>query len=214
MSKARYDSQQLNDLVLQMMETELGGEQVYRTALTCAVNPDLKEEWEGYLQETLTHQDVVRSLCDTLGLDPDTQSPTRRVVKHIGESLVKAMQLAKQGGDPAAAQLVACECVVHAETKDHANWELLGKVAEVATGDLGRALKAAHEAVEKDEDHHLYHTKGWCRELAIEALGMPAVLPPPEEVKNVETALGASRAEQQRENACSDQREASRRIDA
>ena len=28
MSKARYDSQQLNDLVLQMMETELGGEQV------------------------------------------------------------------------------------------------------------------------------------------------------------------------------------------
>ena len=104
MSKARYDSQQLNDMVLQMMETELGGEQVYRTALTCAVNPDLKEEWEGYLQETLTHQDVVRSLCDTLGLDPDTQSPTRRVVKHIGESLVKAMQLAKQGGDPAAAQ--------------------------------------------------------------------------------------------------------------
>jgi len=27
---------------------------------------------------------------------------------------------------------------------------------------------------------------------------MPAVLPPPEEVKNVETAIGASRAEQQR----------------
>ena len=202
MSKARYDSQQLNDLVLQMMETELGGEQVYRTALTCAVNPDLKEEWEGYLQETLTHQDVVRSLCDTLGLDPNTQSPTRRVVKHIGESLVKAMQLAKQGGNPAAAQLVACECVVHAETKDHANWELLGKVAEAATGDLGKALKAAHEAVEKQEDHHLYHTKGWSRELAIEALGMPAVLPPPEEVKKVETAIGASRAEQQRGLCC------------
>ncbi|MNT53688.1 hypothetical protein D3C72_1907840 [compost metagenome] len=52
--------------------------------------------------------------------------------------------------------------------------------------------------MEQDEDHHLYHTKGWCRELSIEALGMPAVLPPPEEVKNVETAIGASRAEQQR----------------
>ena len=35
---------------------------------------------------------------------------------------------------------------------------------------------------------------------AIEALGLPAVLPPPEEVKNVETAIGASRAEQQRES--------------
>lgn len=199
MPKAHYDSHQLDDLVLQMMETELGGEQVYRTALTCAVNPDLKKEWQTYLEETLTHQEVVRSLCDALGLDPAAQSPNRAVVKHIGESLVKAMLLAKQGGDPAAAQLVACECVVHAETKDHANWELLGKVAEVATGDVGQTLKAAHKAVEKDEDHHLYHTKGWCRELAIEALGMPAVLPPPEEVKKVETAIGASRAEQQRE---------------
>lgn len=198
MSKARYDSQQLNDLVIQMMETELGGEQVYRTAIGCAINADLKKEWQEYLDETLTHQNVVRSLCDTLGLDPEMQTPSRAVVKHIGESLVKAMQLAQKGGNPAAAQLVACECVVHAETKDHANWELLGKVAEVATGEVGKALKTAHAAVEQDEDHHLYHTKGWCRELSIEALGMPAVLPPPEEVKNVETAIGASRAEQQR----------------
>ena len=45
MSKARYDSQQLNDLVLQMMETELGGEQVCRAPRTCAVPPDLKLDW-------------------------------------------------------------------------------------------------------------------------------------------------------------------------
>ena len=198
MPKARYDSHQLDDLVLQMMETELGGEQVYRTALTCAVNSDLKKEWEGYLEETLHHQQVVRSICDALGIDPDTQTPTRAVVKHIGESLVKAMQMAKKTATPTAAQVVACECVVLAETKDHANWELLGKVAKLATGDAGETLRTAHKVVEKDEDHHLYHTKGWCRELAIEALGMPAVLPPPEEVKNVETAIGASRAEQQR----------------
>ena len=199
MPKPRYDEAQLKDLLLQMMETELGGEQVYRAAIDCATNEDLKKEWEGYLDETLSHQNVVRTTCENLGIDPEEVVPSRLVVKHIGDSLVKAIELARQAGNPAQAQLVACECVVHAETKDHANWELLGKVAEVATGDLGRALKAAHEAVEKDEDHHLYHTKGWCRELAIEALGLPAVLPPPEEVKNVETAIGASRAEQQRE---------------
>lgn len=39
---------------------------------------------------------------------------------------------------------------------------------------------------------------GWCRELWIESLGMPAALPPPEEMKNVESAIGASRAEQAR----------------
>lgn len=199
MTKPRYDEAQLKDLLLQMMETELGGEQVYRTALTCALNEDLKKEWEGYLDETLSHQNVVRSTCEALGIDADEVVPSRRVVKHIGESLVKAMELAKQGGEPGAAQLVACECVVHAETKDHSNWELLGKVAEVATGEVKKTLKEAHERVEKDEDHHLYHTMGWRRELWIESLGMPAVLPPPEEIKQVETAIGASRAEQQRD---------------
>jgi hypothetical protein len=49
------------------------------------------------------------------------------------------------------------------------------------------------------EDQHLYHSKGWGRELWIDALGMPAVLPPPEEVKHVETAMGAARAEQNRD---------------
>lgn len=199
MPKPRYDEAQLKDLLLQMMETELGGEQVYRAAIDCATNEDLKKEWEGYLDETLSHQNVVRTTCENLGIDPDQVVPSRLVVKHIGDSLVKAIELARQAGNPAQAQLVACECVVHAETKDHANWELLGKVAEVATGDVGRALKDAHERVEKDEDHHLYHTKGWCRELWIASLGMPAVLPPPEEVKQVETAIGASRAEQQRD---------------
>ena len=197
-TKPHYDSHQLDDLVLKMMETELGGEQVYRSALACALHPSLKKEWQNYLQETLAHQEVVRGICDALGVDPDQQTPGRQVVRHIGESLVKAMELARQAGNPAAAQLVACECVVHAETKDHANWELLGKVARVATGDVGHTLKAAHKAVEKDEDRHRYHTKGWCRELALEALGLPAVLPPPEEVKKVESAVAASRTEQQR----------------
>ena len=198
MTPSKYDRAQLEDLVLQMMETELGGEKIYRAAIATAINGDLKEEWQGYLKETLHHQDVVRGLCATLGLNVDRQSPTRTVVGHIGKSLVQAIEMAQRNALPAAAQVVAAECVVLAETKDHSNWELLGRVAEVATGDIGKALRAAHEDVEQDEDHHLFHTKGWMRELAIQGLGMPAVLPPPEEVKQVETAIGASRAEQAR----------------
>ena len=198
MTQPKYDRAQLEDLVLQMMETELGGEKIYRAAIATAINGDLKEEWQGYLKETLHHQDVVRGLCATLGLNADQQSPTRTVVRHIGKSLVQAIEMAQRNALPAAAQIVAAECVVLAETKDHSNWELLGRVAEVATGDIGKALRAAHEDVEQDEDHHLFHTKGWMRELAIQGLGMPAVLPPPEEVKQVETAIGASRAEQAR----------------
>lgn len=198
MTKAKYDRAQLDDLVLQMMETELGGEKIYRAAIATAVNDDLKEEWQGYLKETLHHQEVVRGLCATLGLKPDQQTPTRAVVGHNGKALLQAIELAQRTVPPEAAQVIAAECVVLAETKDHSNWELLGRVAEVATGDIGKALKAAHEEVEQEEDHHLFHTKGWWRELAIQGLGMPAVLPPPEEVKNVETAIGASRAEHAR----------------
>ncbi len=100
---------------------------------------------------------------------------------------------------PAAAQLVAAEAVVDAETKDHANWELIGKVAEKATGKLASVLQEAYDEVGEQEDEHLYHTMGWARELWIESLGMPAVLPPPEEEKKVKTAIGASRAEQARD---------------
>lgn len=195
----KYDQTRLEELLYQALETEQGGIKVYNAAISCAVNEDLRKEWEEYLEETKTHERVLLTVFESLGLDPAARPPGREVVGHIGRSLVKAMEMAKAAGDPAAAQLVAAECVVLAETKDHQNWELIGHIAGKSTGTATAILKQAHEAVEKDEDHHLYHTKGWCRELWIESLGLPAVLPPPEEVKNVETAIGASRAEQARD---------------
>jgi len=191
---------QVNELLYQALETEIGGVQVYTKAVQCAVNEDLKEEWTKYLEQTQNHERIVRNLFTVMELDPDADSPGRSVVRHIGESLVAAMEMASSsGGPPEAAQLVAAECVVFAETKDHLNWELIGKVAKNLKGAEAKALKAAYDEVEDQEDEHIYHTKGWTRELWIDSLGMPAVLPPPEEVKKVETAIGAARAEQNRE---------------
>lgn len=189
---------QIHELLLQALETERGGIKIYTTALKAATNDDLKEEWQGYLEETRTHEKVLANVFHELGMDTEEKSAGRDVVSHLGSSLVKAMEMALANASPAAAELVACECVVLAETKDHQNWELIGKVAD-AGGPHAKLLKMAFEAVEQDEDHHLYHTKGWCRELWIQSLGMPAVLPPPEEVKQVETAIGASRAEHARD---------------
>ena len=87
---------------------------------------------------------------------------------------------------------------MHAETKDHLNWELLGFAMQAAKGEMRQAIKEAHDKVEEQEDEHLYHTKGWARELWIQGLGMPAVLPPPEEDKDVKTAIGAARAKMAR----------------
>lgn len=190
--------EQVNELLLQALETELGGVQVYTTAIQCAVNEELKEEWEKYLEETQNHVEIVQGTIEALGLDPEAETPGRKVVRHIGESLVKAMEMAIEAGNPAAAQLVAAECVTHAETKDHLNWELIGEVSKKLKGDDAKALKEAYEEVEEQEDEHLYHTMGWTRELWIESLGMPAVLPPPEEEKEVKTAIGAARAKHAR----------------
>jgi rubrerythrin len=190
--------EQLSELLYQALETELGGIEVYTTALTCAVNKDLKEEWEKYLEQTTNHERIVRETLEAFGLDPRQETPGRGVVRHIGKSLVEAMQLAKKAGDQDAAQVVAAECVVLAETKDHLNWELIGEAAKALKGDDGKTLKAAHDEVEDQEDEHLYHTSGWTRELWIKSLGLPAVLPPPEEEKKVKTAIGAARAKQER----------------
>jgi hypothetical protein len=189
---------QVNELLYQALETEMGGVKVYRTAIRCAQNPELKEEWEKYLEETENHEKIVLGLFETFGLDPKTETPGRQVVRHKGAALVAAMEMALKAGDPAAAEIVAAECVVDAETKDHHNWELIGKVSEKMKGEEGKALKEAYEEVEDEEDEHLYHTAGWARELWFQSLGMPAVLPPPEEEKDVKTAIGAARAKQSR----------------
>jgi rubrerythrin len=190
--------EQLTELLYQALETEKGGIQVYKTAIRCAQNDDLKEEWQKYLEQTENHERILLDVFTAFGLDPTKETPGRKVVRHIGESLVKAMEMALQSAPPEAAELVAAECVVNAETKDHLNWELIGQSIEKLSGAQKKALKDAHEEVEEQEDEHLYHTQGWARELWIQSLGMKAVIPPPEEEKDVKTAIGAARAKQAR----------------
>jgi rubrerythrin len=187
---------QVKELLLQSLEHERGGVHVYEAALECVLNDDLREEFQKYLDQTRNHERILIGVFMQLALDPEEDSPGRRVVKSLGTALVKAMESALKAGDSAAAELVACECVVLAETKDHADWELISKCAEKATGKLRQALKAAADEVEDQEDEHLYHSKGWCRELWLQSLGLKALLPPPEERKHVTTAIGAARAEQ------------------
>jgi rubrerythrin len=193
------NNEQLHELLYQALETEIGGIAVYETAIRCAVNEDLKSEWEEYLDQTRHHADVLQTLFQQLDLDAAAETPGRTVVRHIGESLVAAMEMAMASGPPEAAQLVAGESVVHAETKDHLNWELLRAAADKASGSTATAISTACDEVEDDEDQHLYHTTGWTRELWMDSLGLPVVLPPPEEQKNVRTAIGAARAKNARD---------------
>ena len=186
------------DLLYQALETEKGGVQIYSTALRCALNKDLREEWNKYLEQTKNHVQIVTEILRALELDPDAETPGRGVVRYIGTSLVKAMEMALRSTDPQSAQIVAAECIVLAETKDHLNWQLLGELAKNAQEAEAALIMPAYEQVEEEEDEHLYHTRGWTRELWIQALGMPAVLPPPEEEQDVTSAEEAAKAKKSR----------------
>lgn len=177
------DQQQLENLLLDALETEMGGVQVYEAALECADNEELREEWEEYLDQTQEHVEILRNACDQLGVDVEQDSPGRQVVRNMAQALLKNMEMARQTGDPVLAQIVAAEAVAHAELKDHLNWQVIALVAkESEKGDkIGEVLQDAYDQVEDEEEEHAFHSQGWARELWAESLGLDAVLPPPEE---------------------------------
>jgi len=192
------ENSQLKELLLQAYEHEKGGVLIYETALKCVVNEDLGREWSEYLEQTRRHVRIVGDVLTALDIDLYAQTPGRQVVRYMGASLVQAMQMALTSAPAAAAQLVACECVVNAETKDHQNWELLGKSLEALKGRERDVVAQAFDQVEDEEDEHLYHSKGWCRELWLESLGLPAQLPPPEETSRVTSGVESAQIQKQR----------------
>ena len=155
---------------------------------------------EEYLEQTQNHVKVLLNVFKKLGVNPGVETPGRVVVRHSGLSLVRTMEIAAVSAKPEAAEIVAAECVVLAETKDHSNWELIGLISETLTGVEKAVLKSAYDEVEDEEDEHLYHTAGWARELHLQALKLPAQLPPPEEEKDVKSAIAAARAKKERKS--------------
>jgi rubrerythrin len=192
------EMQMVKELLLQALEHEQGGTKVYQTALKCVQNEDLKEEWEEYLEQTEKHVQVLHDACLQLEIDPEEQTPGRKITRDVGAALIAAMEAALGTGDKEMAECVAAEMVTHAEMTDHFNWQLIGEVAAEMTGAQGKALKEAYQEVEDEEDEHYYHSKGWLRELSLQALGLKAVLPPPEERQDVHSAIGAARAKAER----------------
>src|SRR5262249_61690510 len=111
-------NEQIAELLYQALETEQGGIEVYTAALECAINADLRKEWQEYVEQTHNHERIVLELMDQLGLDPDLDTPGRLVVPPIREALVEAREMAPEGGPPGTAQHVARARVGPGQTKE------------------------------------------------------------------------------------------------
>jgi hypothetical protein len=186
---------QVSELLLQSLEHERGGVKIYKAAIACVQRPDLKQEWMRYLAQTEQHVVALTSVCEAFEIDPRTMTPGAKIVRENGKALLFAIESAHAAGNIQSAQIVAAECVVLAETKDHLDWELLAEVGRNSSGRQQQVLVAACEAIESEEDEHLYNTRAWVRELWFEALGLPAALPPADEKFEVTSAAEAQLAE-------------------
>lgn len=178
----------LRELLLQALEAERGGVEIYETAVQCAVHRDLRQEWQQILAHARERVRTLIGVCDALGFDPDDQTPARNAVRLVDQGLVDAMRQARRAGGRTAAELVACECVVAAETKRHLHWELIEELSRHVDGAARSALASAADEVDQEGEHPLHLARGWARELWLDALGVPALLPPPEETRLATTA--------------------------
>ena len=111
------------------------------------------------------------------------------------------MEQALGTGPAEAAELVAGECVVQRRDEGPSQ---LGVDAhgrrEAPTADRRGDHRERSTRSRRRRTSTCITATGWTRELWIESLGIPAVLPPPEEQKDVKTAIGAARAKNARED--------------
>jgi rubrerythrin len=168
-TNAQVSKSALMDLLSEFLAVEQGGEQLYEKALEQVFDSEVKTKFREFLKQTMTHQKVLTEIITKLGGDPRSQSRTAKIAAQKAEGLLRTM------GDPGLSrdqnQLNAMENIVLAETKDHADWELLGKIARQTTDNrLREVLAPAAKNVEQEEDEHLNWTRKKLGELQMAAL--------------------------------------------
>lgn len=171
----KYNPEALKELLLQMIEAKAGEKLIYAMAVRCALREDLKAQWEEHLKRVSTHREILLDLCQAAAVDPNERSAGWTVAKHLEESLVAAMQAALAASDGEAAQRVACECVMWAETRDHQKWDLIRRIGSIRSGPLKDAIDARLEEIGREEARHLRQTATLSDELWAEFLGLPSV---------------------------------------
>lgn len=146
------------DLLSACLQHERCGVHLYRSVGGRTTNPDFQARYEEFERETLRHVEILEELIATTGGDPMYVSPSARATEKAAAGLVESTFVLEGSIDPDTAELAMLEAVLLAETKDHGNWTLLGRLAgAMADGPVKEALTAAVEVVLAEEEQHF----GW-----------------------------------------------------
>jgi rubrerythrin len=168
-TSARINERTLMDVLSEFLAVEMGGQKLYEKALGLVSDSEVRTKFREFHRQTIKHQKVLTDVIHRLGGNTRAQSPTAKVATEKAQALLRSMD--RNGLSKDQAELNAIENIVLAETKDHADWELIGKIARQATEDrLREILGLAASEVEQEEDEHLNWTKKKLGELQMEAL--------------------------------------------
>jgi len=162
--------QVLMDKLSEFLAVEQGGLQLYRVASERATDRQLKQHYDEFGQQTARHRAVLMDLIARLGGDPNYVSPCARLAQ-VKASQLLGVTLVVDGLSPQEIEANDLENLLLAETKDHADWELLSRLVDQAgDSETASALSEAVQQVEAQEDEHLT----WAREM-LANLGLRAV---------------------------------------
>jgi rubrerythrin len=149
----------MKDVLSEFLAVERGGQKLYERALKLVSDSEVEAKFREYHRQTLDHQKVLIGIIHKLGGNPGFQSATAKVASEKAQALLRTMGRAA-GLSKGERQLNAIENIVLAETKDHADWELIGKIARQSTDPkLRELLGSAAKTVEQEEDEHLKWTR-------------------------------------------------------
>lgn len=169
MSSASISRDILRDRLSEFLAVERGGLELYERALQIVKNPNLTGKLRDFRDQTRKHEAILMRLMDGLGMDSTYLSPTAKIAQQKATALLNTM-VDSNGAGSLTQELSECnalENLVLAETKDHSDWELLGKIARQSQDEqLRNLLKPAVDEVEPEEDDHVTWAKTEMAKLA------------------------------------------------
>jgi rubrerythrin len=169
-TSTNFKRDELMDKLSEFLTVERGGVKLYEAALKQVRNREVKEKFREFHQQTIRHEAILTHIIEKLGGKPSHKSAGAKIAEAKANALLKTMKETKAMSRDDA-ELNAIENIVIAETKDHADWELLGHIAHRSEDSrLAALLKPAVAEVEKQEDEHLHWTQQKLGELTLARL--------------------------------------------
>jgi len=161
------DPDELTDLLSAMLTHERCGAHLYRSVATRTTNEDLRTTYQEFGAQTERHVAILEELVTELGGNPQYVSASARLTERAAAGLLESTFMLDGSAGQPDRELAMLEAVTLAEAKDHANWDfLVASIANLPDTREARALRAATEQVEPEEEQHL----SWCRDTRAQLL--------------------------------------------